>query len=103
MKNCSHCKQEKELDEFNIDNGRLSGRSYICKMEKCRKPFVPFLVKSKSGDFLHPGYHIDHNHETNKVRGLLCPSCNKGLGHAYDSIEILESWIKYLKENKNAN
>lgn len=40
---------------------------------------------------------VDHCHVTNKVRGLLCTSCNLLLGKAKDSITILQSAIKYLK------
>jgi hypothetical protein len=39
---------------------------------------------------------IDHDHNTGKVRGLLCASCNWGLGHFEDSILKLESAINYL-------
>jgi hypothetical protein len=41
--------------------------------------------------------HIDHDHETGKVRGLLCSKCNTSLGHFRDSIELLEKAITYLK------
>jgi len=40
--------------------------------------------------------HIDHCHETGKVRGLLCPECNHGLGNFKDSIKLLENAIGYL-------
>lgn len=40
---------------------------------------------------------VDHNHKSNKVRGLLCGSCNKTLGHVKDNIFILEKAIDYLK------
>jgi hypothetical protein len=43
----------------------------------------------------------DHDHETLKVRGLLCRNCNTILGHAKDNIEILENSIKYLKLHEN--
>lgn len=42
--------------------------------------------------------HIDHCHSSNKVRGLLCDLCNKGLGQFRDSIEFLTSAINYLKK-----
>ena len=40
---------------------------------------------------------IDHNHTTNKVRGILCLSCNHLLGNAKENINILLSAIEYLK------
>jgi Recombination endonuclease VII len=39
----------------------------------------------------------DHNHETGRWRGVLCNSCNGGIGLLKDSIETLESAIAYLK------
>jgi len=39
---------------------------------------------------------IDHDHNTDKIRGLLCSACNKGLGHFNDDIEILKKAIEYL-------
>jgi hypothetical protein len=42
--------------------------------------------------------HLDHDHRTGKVRGLLCNNCNVALGHAMDSIERLEALKAYLME-----
>lgn len=39
---------------------------------------------------------VDHNHQTGKVRGLLCHHCNVGLGHFKDNIELLNSALDYL-------
>jgi hypothetical protein len=44
---------------------------------------------------------IDHDHSTNRVRGVLCYNCNILLGAGKDSIEILENAIRYLKANKS--
>ena len=44
--------------------------------------------------------HIDHNHQTGKVRGLICTSCNTGLGKFKDNIELLTNALKYLKRYK---
>ena len=39
---------------------------------------------------------IDHNHETNEVRGLLCVTCNRGLGNFKNSPELCFEAARYL-------
>ena len=44
----------------------------------------------------HDGYHIDHHHVTNRIRGLLCETCNVGLGMLKDSSEVCSAAVAYL-------
>jgi hypothetical protein len=44
---------------------------------------------------------VDHCHETGKVRGLLCASCNQMIGKAGDSIELLRNAIEYLRRHSD--
>lgn len=41
-------------------------------------------------------WSTDHCHSTGEVRGLLCSSCNVGIGHLKDDTSILASAINYL-------
>jgi hypothetical protein len=43
------------------------------------------------------GLFVDHDHQTKKVRGLLCGNCNLALGAFKDSPEILNDAVNYLK------
>lgn len=45
-------------------------------------------------------FHVDHDHKTNQVRGLLCHSCNTALGLFKDNPQILQLAIAYLLKNK---
>lgn len=40
--------------------------------------------------------HVDHDHKTGRVRGVLCFNCNAGLGKYADSPEILVRAADYL-------
>ena len=46
--------------------------------------------------------HVDHNHETGTVRGLLCGNCNRALGLVKENLKTLVELQKYL-EKFNAN
>jgi hypothetical protein len=70
------------LEEYNEILFRQNGKCAICGAEPSNK-----------------NLYIDHNHETGKVRGLLCPRCNFGLGHFKDSSVLLKSAIDYLSAN----
>src|SRR5689334_15698995 len=42
---------------------------------------------------------VDHDHATDLIRGLLCSTCNTGLGCFKDDPKLFRKAIKYLKDN----
>lgn len=47
---------------------------------------------------------VDHCHDTDKIRDLLCNPCNSMLGHCRESIATLKSAIAYLEKwNDNSD
>jgi len=70
------------IDEYERILAEQEGACAICgQPPKDRRGFRP---------------HIDHCHETGKVRGILCGRCNKGLGALKDDPEIVRRALKYL-------
>lgn len=48
--------------------------------------------------------HIDHDHKSNNIRGLLCGGCNVALGYLRESADKCYKLGKYIEENcKNSN
>lgn len=72
------------LDEYNLLIQEQQNKCAICRKESSKT------------------LHIDHNHITGKVRGLLCNNCNRALGYLKDDAQILKSAIEYLKETEDA-
>lgn len=70
------------LEQYDAIAESQDGACAICK----GPPTRPFLC-------------VDHDHDTNAIRGLLCNSCNSALGLFKDSPEILQAAITYLKQH----
>jgi hypothetical protein len=65
-----------------------NGLCEICGKEEIRKGIKGKVINLS----------IDHNHQSGKIRGLLCQNCNSSLGALKEDIKILENMINYLKK-----
>jgi hypothetical protein len=123
---CPKCEQEKSLAEFHNDKYTMTGKAIYCRECNKKKSKERYSsnkekvsiqrIKKKFGisqdDYLKlfndqdgkckicevpkKKLVVDHCHTTQKIRGLLCSSCNLGLGHFKDSINALDAAIRYL-------
>ena len=44
-------------------------------------------------------FHIDHDHTTGKIRGLLCSKCNTAIGLFGEDIAVMNAALDYLKRH----
>lgn len=92
-RNKEQIENKRLIKEYGIDR---EGKRRLLETQdnKCK------ICKTELLMGMDPHYvHIDHNHKTNKVRGILCTNCNRGLGCFKDNINSLYTAIDYLLDN----
>jgi hypothetical protein len=121
---CFTCKAEKSLDQFHKAGKYHRRDCKICRSDN-RKKYSNGRVGKEAARRAHlqaryglsiqqrdqmeinqrgrcaicfevKTLYVDHCHSSNKVRGLLCHTCNAGLGMFKDNVDFLKSAINYL-------
>lgn len=90
--------REQSPHYMRLYNYNLSAAEYEAMLAKQESRCAICGTRDWAGK--HGVPHVDHCHETNKVRGLLCDSCNSGLGRFKDRPEVLELAAAYLRRHQ---
>lgn len=61
---------------------------------------LPETAQTKYGHIRN--LHVDHDHETGVVRGLLCSKCNTAIGLLKDDASIIQKALDYVKTHEDA-
>ncbi len=117
---CRTCRMVKPRTEFGIRRASPDGlmsacrpcRSLVGRRDHLRRSYdlsegdVDALREAQDGKCAicrtAPAVHVDHDHVTGKVRGMLCFSCNAALGHFRDDPAVLRRAADYLDRQTGA-
>jgi hypothetical protein len=127
FKHCLDCGRTKPLEDFPLNKRTKSGRAQYCKLCHTKRGWesrtrlhgstrhyhlmgrygigdadVAAMIEAQAGacaicqgSLDRP--HVDHDHKTGKVRGILCFNCNAGLGKFGDDIDVMQAAVDYLR------
>src|SRR4051794_14618437 len=127
---CPDCKTIKPLEDFPRNRSGREGRGGYCKPCHSARTAatkqrlygstrdyhlrarygitsadVDAMVEAQGGTCAvcegKPG-HVDHDHATGKVRGILCFNCNQALGNVRDDVDVLQGLIGYLHRHRRS-
>lgn len=128
MNTCYKCHMSKPISEFKSNPAMLKGYENICKsctiirqrehriyryygieledydkMAKDQEGKCLLCEKVPNGLKKGEQFHVDHDHITGKIRGLLCDTCNRGLGMFKESPELLLKASEYISKHRRGN
>lgn len=115
FKRCSRCRVSKPLEEFHRHATQSRGVNTYCK--ECRRAIqadthlrrtyglsaadLAALLDEQRGVCAicetRPAVHVDHDHLSGDVRGVLCFPCNVALGQLKDDVALFRKAIDYLE------
>ena len=109
MKKCKHCGTE----EFEAFTSSEKTRCKVCRQILTRMMRYPDLDWEASEyitihqshcdicetEFTPRGKHVDHDHESGMIRGVVCPPCNLFLSRIDKNPKTLDNLCLYLKKN----
>lgn len=78
----------------------ISQEDYSLLLEKQEYKCAICGATSNKGGMYNKYFCVDHDHISNKVRGLLCHRCNVGLGCFSDKPELVRNALEYLESNE---
>lgn len=114
-KRCSECRAVKPVDQFHRSPRQSDGLNSYCK--DCRRTQnramhlkrtygispeeYDALIEAQGGDCAccreRKPVHVDHDHVTGAVRGVVCFQCNVAIGQFDDRIQLMLNAIDYLE------
>lgn len=111
MKECSDCRQVLPVSAYNKhgigihpkckDCWSLHGRAI--RYGLTRDQVIDMLARpcDSCGEEVEPRWkHIDHDHVSGVVRGILCNSCNVSLGLMNEDANRLRALIDYIERHR---
>jgi len=121
-KRCAKCGKMVPVNDFSFNRRNKDGRGSYCKScahDSARKSALKLLYGLSLSDYdtllacqeykcaickrpfdsNSKSLHVDHNHQSGKVRGLLCAQCNIIIGMCSENPNILSNIISYLEES----
>jgi hypothetical protein len=108
---CSGCFERKPLEAFHQHKRGAFGRHQHCAVcrhfHELRRQYGitrdEYEALAKNGCQICGAPEstkrlaVDHDHETDTVRGVLCDSCNNGIGRFSDNPQLLRRAAEYLE------
>lgn len=128
---CRTCSRSRPIDEFGINIANRDGRTFACAFCRSLA-HVPLDPRVRRDRYLRSKYdiglveyeamliqqdgrcavcidplggrspHLDHNHQTGKVRGLLCSNCNTAMGLLRENPLVMLSMVRYIANHELA-